>query len=74
MPEDDIPMGGSALPTRSDLTSEALTLLLEGSIPRLVLLLVALGHGGMARQLLAFQSSVVGILTSPPKKPRKSLA
>lgn len=77
MTDDDLmmdqPLDTPPMPTRSDVASEALSLLLQGSLPRLILLLVWLGHNSEARSLLALQSSVLGILTSPPKK-RKSLA
>lgn len=77
MSDDDLmldqPLDAPSLPSRADVASEALTLLLQGSMPRLILLLVWLGHSSEARALLSLQSSVLGILTSPQKKRGKSL-
>ncbi len=56
--------------SRNDVASEALTLALQGSLPRLVLLLVWLGHHSEARALLALQSSILAALTRPARKPR----
>lgn len=67
----DLPLDRPDTPSREEVASECLTLLLQGSLPRLVLLLVWLGYNDSARQLLALQSSTLGILTTPPKK-RKS--
>lgn len=64
----DQPLDSAGMPSRSDVASEALTLLLQGSMPRLVLLLVWLGHHDQARQLLALQANLVGVLTSPLKR------
>lgn len=53
---------------RQALTSEALSLLLEGSLPRLVLLLVSLGFTSEARQLIALQATILGSLTTPRRR------
>lgn len=70
MPDDALPMASPSLsiPSRTEVTSEALTLLLEGSLPRLVLLLVWLGYADYARQLLALQATLLGALMSPRKR------
>lgn len=73
MTDDDLPLdtpleSTPLSPSRADVTSDALTLLLQGSYPRLILLLVWLGHHEQARALIALQSGILGILTSPPKK------
>ncbi len=64
----DLPLDTKMTPTREEVASECLTLLLQGSLPRLILLLVWLGYTEQARTLLALQSSILGILTSPPRK------
>lgn len=64
----DEPSPSDASPSRSAVLSEALTLLLEGSLPRLILLLVWLGFTAEARQLIAMQANVLGVLTSPKKR------
>lgn len=61
-------VSSSGAPSRVEVVSEALTLLLEGSLPRLVLLLVWLGYADYARQLLALQASLLGVLMSPRKR------
>ncbi len=69
MPDEPMPSASaSASPSRNEVVSEALTLLLEGSLPRLVLLLVWLGYADYARQLLNLQGSLVGVLMSPRKR------
>lgn len=74
MSDDDLmldqPLDAPSMPSRADVASEALTLLLQGSLPRLVLLLVWLGHSDQARQLIALQAALLGVLTSPKKKSR----
>jgi len=70
----DQPLDSPTMPSRADVASEALTLLLQGSLPRLILLLVWLGHTSEARALLSLQSSVLGILTPPVKKRSKTFA
>lgn len=70
MPDDALPMTSpsSSVPSRTEVVSEALTLLLEGSLPRLVLLLVWLGYADYARQLLALQATLLGALMSSRKR------
>lgn len=78
MADDDVmldqPLDAPSMPSRGDVASEALTLLLQGSFPRLVLLLVWLGHSEQARALIALQSSVLGILTSPPRRKVRNIS
>ncbi len=78
MSDDDLmldqPLDAPGMPSRTDVASEALTLLLQGSLPRLVLLLVWLGHHDQARQLLALQANLVGVLTSPPRRRGRAVA
>lgn len=64
----DTPLDSSpSMPSPTEVASQALTLLLQGSFPRLILLLVWLGHNDQARQLLALQANILGVLTSPKK-------